>query len=95
MSPRRGHPPGTRAPERHSHDLFLDQVRWINRVKLDVEEVHGTRITGNQLVQLAIDLIRDDYEHRRDRSLLIRMACFRSCVLNVFSMNRMVSKVET
>lgn len=63
--------------ERHSHDIFQDQVRWINRVKLDIEEAHGQRITGNQLVQLAVDLLRRDYELNGDKSRLIRALVLR------------------
>jgi hypothetical protein len=52
--------------------LFRDQVRWINRIKVDIEENYGRRVTGNQIVQLAMDEIRRDYEQRADESTLIR-----------------------
>lgn len=58
--------------ERHSHDIFRDQGRWLNRVKVDIEERYGRRVTGNQIVQLAIEQLRDDYETNGDDSTLIR-----------------------
>lgn len=62
----------SRIQERHSHDIYQDQVRWINRLKVDIEETHGAKLTGNQVVQLAIDLIRADYERHGEDSALIR-----------------------
>lgn len=56
---------------RHSHDLFQDQVRWINRIKVDLEETYGKRITGNDIVQLALDIFISDYETNGDDSALI------------------------
>jgi hypothetical protein len=62
-----------RTIERHSHDIFRDQVRWMNRLKLDLEERRGARVTGNAMVQLAVDLFRDDYERQGEESNLIRV----------------------
>jgi hypothetical protein len=59
--------------ERHSHDIFRDQVRWMNRTKLEIEERYGLRVTSNALVGLAIDMVRSDYERKRSRSALIRV----------------------
>jgi hypothetical protein len=66
-----GHRPNVRVDERHSHDIFQDQVRWMNRVKLDVEETYGKRVTSNAIVQLAIDLFIQDYEANGNDSALI------------------------
>ncbi len=63
----------TRPVERYSHDLFKDQVRWINRLKLDIEEQEGVRITGNAIVQLALDLLRDDFDVHSSESALVRV----------------------
>ena len=72
MSAPTGHRPNVRIDERHSHDIFHDQVRWMNRVKLDVEESYGARITSNAIVQLALDLFISDYEANGNDSALIR-----------------------
>ena len=65
--------PDVRIIERHSHDIFQDQVRWMNRVKLDLEERYGARVTGNAIVQLALDLFRDDFQLQGEESNLIRV----------------------
>lgn len=62
-----------RVSERHSHDIFHDQVRWLNRAKLEVEERYGRRVTVNGLVQLALELLRKDYEMNRTRSNVVRV----------------------
>jgi hypothetical protein len=62
-----------RVSERHSHDIFHDQVRWMNRAKLEVEERYGRRVTVNALVQLAVDLLRADYEVNKTRSNIVRV----------------------
>jgi hypothetical protein len=59
--------------ERHSHDIFHDQVRWLNRAKLEIEERYGRRVTGNALVQIALDLLRMDYEMNKGRSNVVRV----------------------
>ena len=61
-----------RIDERHSHDIFRDQVRWMNRTKLDIEETCGRRITSNAIVKLALDLLIDDFEQHGENSKLIR-----------------------
>jgi hypothetical protein len=61
---------------RHSHDLYRDQILWINRLKLDIEVEHGIRVNGNDLVQLAIDMLRDDFEALREQSNLISVLVF-------------------
>jgi len=54
--------PGERLVERHSHDIFRDQVLWINRLKLELEEQYGKRVTSNSIVRLAIDRLRADFQ---------------------------------
>ncbi|MEZ4554200.1 MAG: hypothetical protein R3B59_09870 [Dehalococcoidia bacterium] len=69
---RRVHEP-SRVPERHSHDIYQDQVRWLNRTKLDFEETYGVKVTGNAMVQLAIDRLRTDFEAEGEASDLFRV----------------------
>lgn len=70
-------PGGKRAPsrtvERHSHDIFQDQIRWMNRVKLDLEERYDVKVTGNAMVQLALDLFREDFIRTGEASSLVRV----------------------
>jgi len=61
-----------RPKERYSHDLFKDQSRWMNRVKLEIEEKYGRRVTGNEIVQLALDHLMTDYQRSKSKSTLIR-----------------------
>lgn len=61
-----------RRAERHSHDIFLDQVRWMNRLKLELDERFGAKVTSNALVQAAIDMLRHDFERNGERSELFR-----------------------
>lgn len=74
--PPAGPPSGKGAParmvERHSHDIFQDQIRWMNRVKLDLEERYDVKVTGNAMVQLALDLFREDFIRNGEASSLIR-----------------------
>jgi len=62
-----------RAQTRHSHDIFHDQVRWMNRLKFQIEEERGLHISSNNIVRLAIDLIRADYEANGEESHLVRI----------------------
>ncbi len=61
-----------RRVERHSHDIFIDQVRWMNRLKLELGEEFGVKLTGNALVQLALDMLRRDFDAHGERSELFR-----------------------
>lgn len=72
-SARTGHLAVVRAVERHSHDIYADQIRWMNRLKLDVLETYGTKVTSNEMVQLAIDLFRADFERNGESSQLMRV----------------------
>ncbi len=65
-----------RLTERHSHDIYHDQVRWLNRVKLALEERYTRRVTGNAIVAVAIDALRLDYEKRGEASDLVRAAVY-------------------
>lgn len=62
---------GARISERHSHDIFKDQVRWMNRIKLEIDEQYGVRITSNSIVQLAIDIVMRDYETSKGDSKIV------------------------
>ena len=63
----------TRVSSRHTYEIFIDQARWLNRLKLDIEEQLNAEITINSVVSLAIDLIREDYETNRERSQIVRV----------------------
>lgn len=63
---------GERRVERRSHDIFIDQVRWMNRLKLELGEEFGVKLTGNALVQLAIDMLHRDFDANGERSELFR-----------------------
>ena len=65
-----------RLVERHSHDIFHDQVRWMNRLKLELEEQLSVKITSNGMVQVAVDLLRRDHEANGDDSNLMRALVF-------------------
>ena len=73
MSTLRGELALPRPKERHSHDLFRDQTLWMNKLKLEIEEKYGRRVTGNEIVQTAIELLRADYASRKESSTLIRV----------------------
>ena len=72
VSPLRGQE-FNRVSERHSHDIFHDQVRWLNRAKVEIDERYGRRVTVNGLVQLALDVLRKDYELNKAGSNVIRV----------------------
>lgn len=68
--------PGRALPRRvgrHSHDIFQDQIRWLNRLKLELSERYDVPVTGNAMVQLAVDMLREDYVRKGDQSRLIRV----------------------
>ena len=71
-----GATPGRELPRRvgrHSHDIFQDQIRWLNRLKLELGERYDVPVTGNAMVQLAVDLLREDYVRKGNQSRLIRV----------------------
>lgn len=57
---------------RHPYDFFEDQVRWLNKMKVVVEEKYRRKITANAMVQLALDLFIRDYRRRGQDSSLVR-----------------------
>lgn len=62
-----------RIVEHRPYDFYQDQVRWLNRKKVEFEEEYGQRVPGTAMVQLAIDLLIADYEANREESQLIRV----------------------
>jgi hypothetical protein len=46
---------------RHPYDFYRDQVLWLNRTKVEIEERYGLQVTANAMVQLALDLLILDY----------------------------------
>jgi len=62
----------TRTAERHTHDLYTDQIHWMNRLKLDLAEQHGAKVTSNSIVQLAVDVLRADFMRKGEHSKLFR-----------------------
>lgn len=71
--PPAGERPHARTVERHSHDIFHDQIRWLNRVKLEMEEQYDVTVTGNAMVQLALDLFQQDFMRNGEGSSLMRV----------------------
>jgi len=67
-----------RLTERHPYDFFRDQILWLNRVKVEIQEQYGRRVTANAIVQLALDLLIEDYRRRGRRSSLISSLVLRS-----------------
>jgi len=62
-----------RQTARHSHDIYLDQVRWLNRTRFAIEERYGVRVSSNAIVRLALDVMRDDHVRHGERSKLMRI----------------------
>lgn len=55
------------------YDFFQDQIRWLNRKKLELEEEYGKRVPATAMVQLAVDLLIADHELNGEDSQLIRV----------------------
>jgi hypothetical protein len=72
LAPLTGQIVRTRLTARHTYDIYLDQVRWLNRVKLDLEDEYGVKATNNDMVALAIDMLRWDFEKKGEASKLVR-----------------------
>jgi hypothetical protein len=53
--------------------LFQDQIRWLNRKKLELEEEYGKRVPATAMVQLAVDLLIADHELNGEDSQLFRV----------------------
>ena len=60
-----------RRTERRPYDFFKDQLLWLNKTKVEIEERYERRVTANAMVQLALDLFIKDYRRRGERSKLI------------------------
>ena len=60
-----------RTTDRRPYDFFRDQLLWLNRTKVEIQEEYGRRVTANAMVQLALDLFIEDYKRRKERSKLI------------------------
>jgi len=56
---------------RRPYDFFRDQVLWLNRTKVEIEERYGLQVTANAMVQLALDLLIMDYRASGLRSHLM------------------------
>jgi hypothetical protein len=65
--------PKPRTVEHRPYDFFSDQVRWLNRTKLDIDERYGKRIPATAMVQLAVDLLIADFEADSQDSYVIRV----------------------
>jgi len=75
--------PKERLTERHPYDFYKDQVLWLNKVKVEIQEKYGRKVTASAIVQLALDLFIRDYRKRGERSSLIT-----DLVLNQLAMGR-------
>jgi len=74
--PQQVSPPPSRPPMRgrilrRPYDFFEGQVQWLNRKRLEIEEQYGVRVPANAMVQLAVDLLIEDFERRGEKSQLI------------------------
>jgi len=60
-----------RLTERRPYDFFRDQILWLNKTKVEIQEKYGRKVTANAMVQLALDLFIKDHKRRKERSKLI------------------------
>ena len=66
--------PDVRTIERRPYDFFHDQVQWLNRMKVTIEERYHRKVTANAMVQLALDRLIEDYQRRgRDSALVAQL----------------------
>ena len=63
--------PKVRMTQRRPYDFCVDQILWLNRMKLEIYERYRRRVTANAMVQLALDLLIQDHHARGERSQLI------------------------
>ena len=70
LVPTSGRPP-ERLIERRPYDFYRDQVFWLKETKLELEKRYGQTIPANAIVQLALDLLIEDYKRHGDRSKLV------------------------
>ena len=64
-------PKKERPIERRPYDFYRDQLLWLKRTKVEIEERYGSRVTANAMVQLALDLFIEDYKRRKELSKLV------------------------
>jgi len=64
-------PKKERLTERRPYDFFRDQILWLNKTKVEIQEKYGRKVTANAMVQLALDLFIQDHKRRKERSKLI------------------------
>lgn len=72
----RSRPPAGRATSEGSFDLFDDQLLWLARTKVDLMAAYGQRVSGNAMVQLALDLLIQDYHEKGRGSALVTKLVF-------------------
>ena len=60
-----------RLTDRRPYDFYRDQVLWLNKTKVEIQEKYGQRVTANAMVQLAVDWLIHDYRRRKERSKLV------------------------
>jgi hypothetical protein len=60
-----------RLTDRRPYDFFRDQILWLNKTKVEIQEKYGRRVTANAMVQLAVDWLMQDYKRRKERSKLV------------------------
>ncbi|MBC7264774.1 MAG: hypothetical protein H5T64_10545 [Chloroflexi bacterium] len=75
-SQRPAQPTVERLTERRPYDFYRDQVLWLNKTKVEIQEKYGQRVTANAMVQLAVDLLMQDYKRRKERSKLVTELVF-------------------
>src|SRR5262245_35348609 len=57
-APLRGHDRrSVRMTGRFTYDIYQDQARWMNRLKIDLDETYGAKLTINSMVALAVDAL--------------------------------------
>jgi hypothetical protein len=64
-------PTKERLTERRPYDFFRDQLLWLNRTKVEIQEKYGQRVPATAMVRLAVDLLMQDHKRRKERSKLV------------------------
>ena len=60
--------------QRRPYDFYVDQILWLKEMKLEIEKRYGRHITANVMVQLALDMLIQDYERNQDHPGISRFA---------------------
>ena len=63
--------PEVRPTQRRPYDFYADQILWMKEMKLDIEKRYGKTIAANAMVQLALDMLIEDYERNIEWSKLV------------------------